>query len=45
MTLDQQKEGRERVLYGFWLSPYMALVAHILEESNIRFGTSVSPPF
>lgn len=25
------------VLYGFWLSPYMSLVAHILKESNIGF--------
>ena len=25
----------ERILYGFWLSPYMATVAHILKESNL----------
>ena len=28
---------QERVLYGFWLSPYMALVAHFLKESNLEF--------
>ena len=34
-TADQRR--RERVLYGFWLSPYMALVAHFLKESNLKF--------
>jgi glutathione S-transferase len=27
----------EPVLYGFWLSPYMSLVAHVLKESDIKF--------
>ena len=43
MTLD--KEGRERVLYGFWISPYMALVAHILKESNIPFRYERVSPY
>ena len=45
MTLDQQEEGSERVLYGFWISPYMALVAHILKESNIAFRYERVSPY
>lgn len=36
-SIDDQKHDQERVLYGFWLSPYMALVAQFLKESNIGF--------
>ncbi len=36
-AIDDQKHDQERVLYGFWLSPYMALVAQFLKEANIEF--------
>lgn len=45
MALDQQREGQERVLYGFWLSPYMSLVAQILAESNLPFRYERVSPF
>ena len=45
MTADQKQEGKERVLYGFWISPYMALVAHILKESNIPFRYERVSPY
>jgi len=35
----------ERILYGFWLSPYMATVAHVLKESNIPFRYERVSPF
>lgn len=45
MALDQDTEGHERVLYGFWLSPYMSLVAHILAESEMPFRYERVSPF
>ena len=36
VELDEKTEN-ERILYGFWLSPDVALVAHVLKESNIPF--------
>ena len=45
MSVDQQKGSTERVLYGFWLSPYMALVAHVLKESNISFRYERVSPY
>jgi glutathione S-transferase len=33
------------VLYGFWLSPYMSLVAHILKESGIAFRYERVSPY
>ena len=38
-------DGKERVLYGFWLSPYMSLVAHVLKESNISFRYERVSPY
>jgi glutathione S-transferase len=42
-----RKEGDDRVpvLYGFWLSPYMSLVAHMLKESGIDFRYERVSPF
>lgn len=37
MTPANEKKTPERILYGFWLSPYMSLVAHVLKESGIPF--------
>ena len=45
MSVDQQKGSTERGLYGFWLSPYMALVAHVLKESNISFRYERVSPY
>lgn len=36
---------KERTLYGFWQSPYMALVAHVLKESNLAFRYERVSPF
>ncbi len=44
MDLKRQQD-KERVLYGFWLSPYMALVAHVLKESSIPFRYERVSPF
>ena len=41
----KEKRDEERILYGFWLSPYMALVAHVLVESNIAFRYVRVSPF
>jgi glutathione S-transferase len=35
----------ERTLYGFWLSPYMSQVAHILSESNLNYRYERVSPF
>lgn len=35
----------ERVLYGFWLSPYMALVAQIMKESGLDFRYERVSPY
>ncbi len=40
-----KSKENERVLYGFWLSPYMATVAHVLKESNIPFRYERVSPF
>lgn len=45
MLIDDQRHGQERVLYGFWLSPFLALVAHFLKESNIGFRYERVCPF
>lgn len=39
------RQDKERVLYGFWLSPYMSLVAHLLKESDIPFRYERVSPF
>lgn len=35
----------ERTLYGFWLSPYMSLVAQVLMESDLPFQYERVSPF
>jgi glutathione S-transferase len=35
--MEVEADSNERVLYGFWISPYMALVAHVLEEAGIPY--------
>ena len=30
-------EVADRTLYGFWLSPYMSLVAHVLTEAGLEY--------
>lgn len=35
----------ERTLYGFWLSPYMSQVAHILLESGLPYRYERVSPF
>lgn len=38
-------QGGERVLYGFWLSPYMSQVAHVLEEAGLSYRYERVSPF
>lgn len=45
MAEDRQHEDRERVLYGFWLSPYMSQVAHVLEEANLAYRYERVSPY
>lgn len=35
--MTQNSRDGERTLYGFWLSPYMALVAHVLTEAGLPY--------
>lgn len=37
--------GGQRTLYGFWLSPFMALVAQMLKESGLEFQYQRVSPF
>lgn len=34
-----------RTLYGFWLSPYMSMAAHMLKESGLEFNYERVSPF
>jgi glutathione S-transferase len=43
MTPDRQDANR--TLYGFWLSPYVSLVAHILEEAGLDYDYERVSPF
>jgi len=43
-SLDHHADGT-RVLYGFWISPYMATVAHLLTESDISFRYKRVSPY
>jgi glutathione S-transferase len=36
---------KERILYGFWLSPYMSMVAQILEEAGLPYRYERVSPF
>ena len=40
-----KSKENEPILYGFWLSPYMATVAHVLKESNIPYRYERVSPF
>src|SRR5215468_4339506 len=35
----------ERTLYGFWLSPYMSQVAHILSEADLTYRYERVSPY
>ena len=37
MATKHEEQGGQRVLYGFWLSPFMSLVAQMLKESGLDF--------
>src|SRR5258705_48466 len=37
MATKHEAQGGQRVLYGFWLSPFMSLVAQMLKESGLDF--------
>ena len=39
------ESDKDRILYGFWLSPYMSLVAQLLMESDLSFRYERVSPF
>jgi glutathione S-transferase len=43
MTTDERNAGR--TLYGFWLSPYVSLVAQVLEEAGLDYHYERVSPF
>jgi glutathione S-transferase len=43
MTTDEKNGAR--TLYGFWLSPYVSLVAHVLEEAGLAYDYERVSPF
>ncbi len=45
MTTDHHGHRAERTLYGFWLSPYVSLVAHLLKEAELGFSYARVSPF
>jgi glutathione S-transferase len=45
MATKHEKQGRQRVLYGFWLSPFMSLVAQMLKESGLDFRYERVSPY
>lgn len=45
MAPEEKNNSGKRTLYGFWLSPYMALVAHVLKEANLSFAYEQVSPF
>jgi glutathione S-transferase len=45
MPGDGRNSSAKRTLYGFWLSPYMALVAHVLKEAGLPFEYERVSPF
>ena len=38
-------EVADRTLYGFWLSPYMSLVAHVLTEAGLEYRYERVSPY
>jgi glutathione S-transferase len=45
MATKHEEEGGQRVLYGFWLSPFMSLVAQMLKESGLDFRYERVSPY
>lgn len=45
MAAKHREQGRQRVLYGFWLSPFMSLVAQMLKESDLDFRYERVSPY
>src|SRR5262245_60171634 len=45
MVTENKEQGAQRVLYGFWLSPFMSLVAHVLKESGLEFRYERVSPY
>lgn len=45
MTTKHEKQDGQRVLYGFWLSPFMSLVAQMLKESGLDFRYERVSPY
>ena len=45
MAREEMNNNVERILYGFWLSPYMSLVAHVLKEADLGFAYERVSPF
>ncbi len=41
----EETQLHNRTLYGFWLSPYMSLVAHVLMEADLNFDYRRVSPF
>jgi len=39
------RQDATRTLYGFWLSPYVSLVAHVLEEAGLDYAYERVSPF
>ena len=45
MATKHDEQGGKRVLYGFWLSPFMSLVAQMLKESGLDFRYERVSPY
>ena len=45
MATKHEEPGGQRVLYGFWLSPFMSLVAQMLKESGLDFRYERVSPY
>lgn len=41
----RKSSDEQRILYGFWLSPFMSLVAHFLEEADMAYAYERVSPF
>ena len=45
MATKHKEPGGQRVLYGFWISPFMSLVAQMLKESGLDFRYERVSPY
>jgi glutathione S-transferase len=45
MATKDKEQGRQRILYGFWISPFMSLVAQMLKESGLEFRYERVSPY